>query len=79
MAKAVEDTVFYRYNRLIALNEVGGTPNRFGADPATFHAAMERRLRRQARGLSATATHDTGGTCNQSSQAQEQHREQTKE
>jgi (1->4)-alpha-D-glucan 1-alpha-D-glucosylmutase len=59
MAKAVEDTVFYRYNRLIALNEVGGEPDIFGADVAAFHAAMQRRLRRQAAGLSATATHDT--------------------
>jgi len=59
MAKAVEDTVFYRYNRLIALNEVGGEPDHFGAPAAAFHEAMERRRQRQAAGLSATATHDT--------------------
>lgn len=59
MAKAVEDTVFYRYNRLIALNEVGGTPDAFGAPLADFHAAMETRRRTQPLGLSATATHDT--------------------
>jgi (1->4)-alpha-D-glucan 1-alpha-D-glucosylmutase len=59
MAKAVEDTAFYRYNRLIALNEVGGEPDRFGAPLAAFHAAMTRRLRRQAAALSATSTHDT--------------------
>jgi (1->4)-alpha-D-glucan 1-alpha-D-glucosylmutase len=59
MAKAVEDTAFYRYNRLIALNEVGGEPDRFGAPVSAFHAEMERRLRRQAAGLSTTATHDT--------------------
>jgi (1->4)-alpha-D-glucan 1-alpha-D-glucosylmutase len=59
MAKALEDTVFYRYNRLIALNEVGGEPQRFGAPPAAFHRAMARRLRRQPSGLSATSTHDT--------------------
>lgn len=59
MAKAVEDTAFYRFNRLIALNEVGGEPDRFGAPTARFHAAMERRLGEQPRGLSATATHDT--------------------
>jgi len=59
MAKALEDTTFYRYNRLIALNEVGGEPNRFGAPAAEFHAAMAQRLRRQAAGLSATSTHDT--------------------
>ena len=59
MAKALEDTAFYRYNRLIALNEVGGEPDHFGAPVAAFHAAMERRRQRQAAGLSATATHDT--------------------
>ncbi len=59
MAKALEDTTFYRYNRLIALNEVGGEPDRFGAPLSEFHAAMARRLGRQPAGLSATATHDT--------------------
>jgi len=37
MAKGVEDTVFYRYNRFIALNEVGGDPGRFGVTPEEFH------------------------------------------
>ncbi len=60
MAKAVEDTLFYRYNRLIALNEVGGEPERFGAaSPEVFHAAMQQRLETQHTGLLATATHDT--------------------
>jgi (1->4)-alpha-D-glucan 1-alpha-D-glucosylmutase len=59
MAKALEDTVFYRFNRLIALNEVGGEPQRFGAPLAEFHAAMAKRLRRQPTGLNATSTHDT--------------------
>jgi (1->4)-alpha-D-glucan 1-alpha-D-glucosylmutase len=59
MAKALEDTVFYRYNRLIALNEVGGVPQRFGAPLAEFHGAMAQRLRRQPAGLSATSTQDT--------------------
>jgi len=59
MAKALEDTTFYRYNRLIALNEVGGEPDRFGAPLADFHAAMEQRLQRQPAALSATSTHDT--------------------
>ena len=59
MAKALEDTTFYRYNRLIALNEVGGEPHRFGAPVSDFHAAMAQRQRRQAAGLSATSTHDT--------------------
>ena len=59
MAKAVEDTAFYRYNRLISLNEVGGEPERFGNDVAAFHSLNLSRLPRLARGLSSTATHDT--------------------
>jgi (1->4)-alpha-D-glucan 1-alpha-D-glucosylmutase len=59
MAKALEDTVFYRYNRLIALNEVGGEPDLFGAPLRSFHDAMQARLAEQPFGLSATATHDT--------------------
>lgn len=59
MAKAVEDTVFYRFNRLIALNEVGSEPEPFGLTVAAFHAAVAERVRAQPHGLSATATHDT--------------------
>ncbi|HEX9905663.1 MAG TPA: malto-oligosyltrehalose synthase [Propylenella sp.] len=59
MAKALEDTVFYRFNRLIALNEVGGEPERFGAPLKDFHRAMAARLTEQPFGLSPTATHDT--------------------
>lgn len=59
MAKAVEDTVFYRYNRLVALNEVGGEPDSFGIEPEAFHAFMRRRGENWPRALSATATHDT--------------------
>ncbi|MBP0616434.1 malto-oligosyltrehalose synthase [Jiella mangrovi] len=59
MAKAVEDTVFYRYNRLIALNEVGGEPDLYGADVSVFHDAMQIRLEDQPEGLLATSTHDT--------------------
>ncbi len=59
MAKALEDTIFYRFNRLIALNEVGGEPQHFGAPLGEFHTAMAQRLRRQSAGLSATSTHDT--------------------
>jgi (1->4)-alpha-D-glucan 1-alpha-D-glucosylmutase len=59
MAKALEDTVFYRFNRLIALNEVGGEPDEVGAPLAHFHAAMQARLDEQPFGLTATATHDT--------------------
>lgn len=59
MAKAAEDTMYYRYNRLIALNEVGGIPDRFGAPLSEFHMAMTDRREKQPAGLSATATHDT--------------------
>jgi (1->4)-alpha-D-glucan 1-alpha-D-glucosylmutase len=51
--------VFYRYNRLVALNEVGGEPDHFGAPLDVFHDAMALRMVRQPAGLSATGTHDT--------------------
>ncbi len=56
-AKAVEDTAFYRYGRLLSRNEVGSDPGQFALSPAAFHAEMERR-RRFPRALLATATHD---------------------
>ncbi len=59
MAKALEDTLFYRYNRLIGLNEVGGEPDVFGAPIEAFHNEMDGRLIRQRQGLSTTSTHDT--------------------
>jgi (1->4)-alpha-D-glucan 1-alpha-D-glucosylmutase len=58
-AKGVEDTAFYRYNRLLALNEVGGDPGRFGMSVADFHAANAERAERFPRGLLVTQTHDT--------------------
>ncbi|HMD58067.1 MAG TPA: malto-oligosyltrehalose synthase [Solirubrobacteraceae bacterium] len=58
-AKGVEDTAFYRYNRLLALNEVGGDPDRFGISVETFHARNFERARRFPRGMLATSTHDT--------------------
>lgn len=58
MAKAMEDTLFYRYNRLLGLNEVGGDPATLGSEPDDFHRTMcERAILQQ--GLSATSTHDT--------------------
>jgi len=59
MAKSLEDTVFYRYNRFLATNEVGGSPNETSGGIEAFHAAMSKRMKSQANGLSATATHDT--------------------
>ena len=58
-AKGVEDTVFYRYHRLVALNEVGGDPSRFGLSAAEFHERAKARLSRQPLTLNATSTHDT--------------------
>ena len=59
MAKGLEDTAFYRYNRFIALNEVGGAPQRIGTGADEFHALNSERARRWPNALSATATHDT--------------------
>ena len=59
MAKGVEDTAFYRYFRLAALNEVGGNPGRFGLDVASFHEANAKRFVRFPRHLLTTYTHDT--------------------
>ena len=59
MAKGVEDTAFYRYNRFLALNEVGGAPDRFGLAPSLFHKANAQRAERWPHAMLATATHDT--------------------
>ncbi len=58
MAKGVEDTAFYRYNRLIALNDVGGDPSRFGIDVERFHAGNAERAQRFPLNLLTTMTHD---------------------
>ena len=58
-AKGVEDTAFYAYGRLVALNEVGGDPSRFGVTPDEHHAAMEARQRDWPRAMLTTSTHDT--------------------
>jgi (1->4)-alpha-D-glucan 1-alpha-D-glucosylmutase len=58
-AKGYEDTVLYRFNRLVSLNEVGGDPSRFGTALAEFHAENLERQRRSPHALSATSTHDT--------------------
>ena len=59
MAKGIEDTAFYRFNRFIALNEVGGAPETFGITPAAFHKANQARAERWPQAMLATATHDT--------------------
>jgi (1->4)-alpha-D-glucan 1-alpha-D-glucosylmutase len=59
MAKGMEDTAFYRYHRLISLNEVGGDPRRFGVTLATFHRANADRLEHWPNDMLAGSTHDT--------------------
>jgi (1->4)-alpha-D-glucan 1-alpha-D-glucosylmutase len=59
MAKGVEDTAFYRYFRLTALNEVGGNPARFGMSVEEFHRANLKRSERFPLHLLTTYTHDT--------------------
>jgi (1->4)-alpha-D-glucan 1-alpha-D-glucosylmutase len=59
MAKGFEDTALYVYNRLLSLNEVGGSPERFGLSLQSFHAYNLKRLKHWPHALSATATHDT--------------------
>ncbi len=56
MAKGVEDTAFYRYNRLLALNDVGGDAGRFGLSLDAFH---EGNGKRRPNALLTTFTHDT--------------------
>ena len=57
-AKGVEDTAFYRYHRLVSLNEVGGDPAAFGVSAAAFHGASRDRHARWPHTLLATSTHD---------------------
>jgi (1->4)-alpha-D-glucan 1-alpha-D-glucosylmutase len=59
MAKGVEDTSFYRYHRLVSLNDVGGEPRRFGVSVAAYHSATRERARRWPHNLLATSTHDS--------------------
>jgi (1->4)-alpha-D-glucan 1-alpha-D-glucosylmutase len=59
MAKGLEDTVFYIYNRLAALNEVGGEPQQFGLSVDAFHQRNFDRHRNWSATLLATSTHDT--------------------
>src|SRR5213593_114637 len=59
MAKGLEDTVFYIYNRLVALNEVGGEPQQFGLSVDAFHERNFDRQRNWPAAMLATSTHDT--------------------
>ncbi len=59
MAKGLEDTVFYVYNRFLSLNEVGGNPERFGTALDAFHGQNTERMKLWPYNLIATSTHDT--------------------
>jgi len=59
MAKGLEDTVFYRYNRFISANEVGGSPARLGCSKEEFHDFILERQRNWRFSLNATSSHDT--------------------
>ncbi len=59
MAKGLEDTAFYNFNRLVSLNEVGGEPDLFGCSVDEFHWYNRMKAERWPHSLLATATHDT--------------------
>ena len=59
MAKGLEDTACYVYNRLLALNEVGGDADRFGVSPEELHRALQERQATWPWAFSALSTHDT--------------------
>lgn len=59
MAKGVEDTAFYCFNRLVSLNAVGGDPGRFGVSTKEFHEACRATQEHWPHTMVATSTHDT--------------------
>jgi len=59
VAKGVEDTALYLYNRLVSLNEVGGEPGRFGASVPEFHSSNAGCLKRWPHAMLSSSTHDT--------------------
>lgn len=59
MAKGVEDTVLYLYNRLTSLNEVGSSPQHFGLSLEDFHRLNRDLAAQWPHTMNATATHDT--------------------
>jgi malto-oligosyltrehalose synthase len=59
LAKGVEDTAFYRWSRLVALNEVGGNPDIFGISPAEFHEAAGHLAQQWPATMTTLSTHDT--------------------
>jgi|HubBroStandDraft_2_1064218.scaffolds.fasta_scaffold01023_5 (1->4)-alpha-D-glucan 1-alpha-D-glucosylmutase len=59
MAKGMEDTSFYRYHRLISLNEVGGDPRRFGVPTEVFHRKIQEQAKLWPHSMLDTSSHDT--------------------
>ena len=59
MAKGMEDTALYVYNRLVSLNEVGGEPERFGVSVSAFHHLTAERAKRWPHAMLSSSTHDT--------------------
>ncbi|MCU1528337.1 MAG: maltooligosyl trehalose synthase [Frondihabitans sp.] len=59
MAKGVEDQAFYRFSRLVSLNEVGADPSEFSLTPDEFHARQQRRLATFPDSMTTLSTHDT--------------------
>jgi (1->4)-alpha-D-glucan 1-alpha-D-glucosylmutase len=59
MAKGIEDTAFYRYNRLISLNDVGSDLHRFGVPVSEFHSANRGRVSSWPHAMLSTSTHDS--------------------
>jgi (1->4)-alpha-D-glucan 1-alpha-D-glucosylmutase len=59
MAKGLEDTVFYNFNRFVALNEVGGDAGQFGVSVAKYHAECLETQRLWPTSMTTTTTHDT--------------------
>ena len=58
-AKGIEDTALYRFNRLAALNEVGGEPDVYGSSVSAFHTDAQYRARHWPHEMLTTSTHDT--------------------
>ncbi|MEC5199174.1 (1-_4)-alpha-D-glucan 1-alpha-D-glucosylmutase [Arthrobacter sp. PL16] len=59
MAKGVEDTAFYRYSRLVSLNEVGADPGIFSLDPLELHRRLLERETDSPLAMTTLSTHDT--------------------
>ncbi|MBU0767557.1 MAG: malto-oligosyltrehalose synthase, partial [Proteobacteria bacterium] len=59
MAKGFEDTILYVYNRLVSLNEVGGSPQRFGFSSEEFYNFNQKKAAVTPYSLNTTSTHDT--------------------